>query len=158
MRSASRVAAVIFLCSSIYVMAESHRLQYYDELGPGPGFFPFWLGLVIALLSVIWLIQLRGQANEDMDKRFFSGRKGVLKVTCVVVALVAFTLVVGSLGYKLTMLIFLLSLLTLLGRQNLLLTAGIALLGSFGVFYAFNNWLGVPLPPASIELLQNWGL
>ena len=98
MQRASQVAAVLFLGASIYVMIESQRLEYYDELGPGAGFFPFWLGLAIALLSIIWLIQLRGQAKEGSDSRFFPSRQGVLKVTSIVVALVAFTMLLGSLG------------------------------------------------------------
>ena len=44
------------------------------------------------------------------------------------------------------MLGFYLFLLSALGRQHLVVTGGIALAGSVGVYYVFVHWLGVPLP------------
>ena len=44
------------------------------------------------------------------------------------------------------MLGFYLFILTVLGRQHWVLTGGIALAGSVGVYYVFVHWLAVPLP------------
>lgn len=51
-----------------------------------------------------------------------------------------------TLGFRLTMLAFFLALLSLLGRRHPLETSILALIGSFGTFYLFVEFLSQPLP------------
>lgn len=158
MKAAQLLAGLIFLAASVYVMTEALKLKYYDAIGPGAGFFPFWLGLALGLLSLGWLVQVWRGDGGDLGERFLSSRQGMGRVAVIVLALVLFVALLGPIGFRLAMLGFLLFMLTVLGRKNLLAKVVIALLGSFGFYYAFYNWLGVPLPSARFELLQRLGL
>ena len=158
MKTSQLAAGLIFLAGSVYAMTEALRLKYYDAIGPGAGFFPFWLTLTLGLLSLGWLVQVWRDGSGDPKERFLPSRQGMTRVAVIVIALVLFVALLSPIGFRLAMLGFLLFLLNVLGRQNLLAKAVIALLGSFGFYYAFNNWLGVPLPTASLELLQRLGL
>jgi hypothetical protein len=65
---------------------------------------------------------------------------------------VATTVFLERLGFCLTMLAVYLFLLRALGRQGLIVTALVALAGSFGVYYLFVHWLQVPLPTGILGL------
>ena len=53
---ASAVLACLF---AVFATATwlAHGYALKDALGPGPGFFPFWLGLIGAVLSLVLLVQ-----------------------------------------------------------------------------------------------------
>ena len=62
------------------------------------------------------------------------------------------------LGFQLTMFLFLVFLLMVLGRQALWVTLVVALLGSVGVYHLFGGYLDVSLPAATVKFLANLGL
>ena len=158
MKRVYQVASLVFLAFSIYLLVTSHQMEYMAPTGPGPGFFPVWLGALLAVLSVIWLVQSSIGPNEPIETGFVPSREGALRVFSVVVALAIFSWVVELFGFQLTMLVFLATLLMTLGRQNLMTTAAVAIGGSFGVYYIFTQWLDVSLPASSIDFLRNLGL
>ncbi len=158
MRRIFQVTALLFVALSAYVMVEAHNLHYYTDIGPGAGFFPFWLGGVLALLSLVWLAQVSLRPVAAMEADFIPDQGGKLRLLAILAALVLFNWLLTLLGFRLTMFGFLLFLLVTLGRQNLLVTLTVALVGSFGVDYVFQQWLQVYLPPPSIEFLLNLGL
>ena len=51
-----RIVSTVFLIFSCLVMIESVRLKLDDIHEPGPGFVPFFLGLTLAILSIIAFI------------------------------------------------------------------------------------------------------
>ena len=51
------ITGTVFLLLAAFIAVESLKLRYYTALGPGPGFFPFWLSLILAGLSIIMLVQ-----------------------------------------------------------------------------------------------------
>ncbi len=158
MRRVNQIAALLFLAFSAFLMYQSQSMEYYVDLGPGPGFFPFWLGVLMGVLSTIWLVQVSRGPAEPMEAGFVPGRQGKLRIVAILLAMVFFGWFVDTIGFQLTMLIFMVFLLTALGRQKPIVTVLAALLGSFGVYYAFTQWLDVQLPAASIEFLSNLGL
>lgn len=129
-----------------FLALESMRLRYYTSLGPGPGFFPLWLSILLAILAAAMFWKATFGKPEAMPADFYADRKGYLRVGAVLGALVAVIVLIGPLGFRLVTLGFYLFLLTALGRQHPLVTVIIALAGSFGVYYVFVHWLAIPLP------------
>jgi hypothetical protein len=76
---------------------------------------------------------------------FFPDRAGVVRIACLLGALVAVMLLLDRLGYALTMFLFCGFLLRVLGKQPWWLTAVLTLLGSFGTAFLFRQ-LQVLLP------------
>jgi putative tricarboxylic transport membrane protein len=157
MRRYYQIASVSFLALGIFIVFEGHRLKYYTDIGPGPGFYPVWVGGLIALLSVIWLGEVSFRPVEPMPDDFIPRRDRALHVLATLAALVLYTAGMTLFGFRLTTLAFLVFLLRGLGRVSIAWTAIIALAGSWGVYYAFKQ-LEVFLPVASIDLLGNLGL
>ena len=47
MRLADLIGGVVVLILGLAVVFFSSQLPYYSEYGPGPGFLPLWLGVVL---------------------------------------------------------------------------------------------------------------
>jgi putative tricarboxylic transport membrane protein len=126
---------------------EALRLRYYTSLGPGPGFFPFWLSLALGACALALLAQaVRMPPPEAKSERLWPDRSGAYKILAVLACLIATIVLLEPLGYRLTMLAVYAFLLFTLGRRDYLVMALVSLAGSFGVYYLFVNWLQVPLP------------
>jgi putative tricarboxylic transport membrane protein len=118
-----------------------------DALGPGPGFFPFWLSAVGIALTGGMLVRLaRGSIVLDDAVALLPSRQVALQAGAVLVALTVAAALLEPLGFRLTMLPFIAGLLLALGARSLLAIALTAVAGSFGVFHVFYYWLKVPLP------------
>lgn len=146
MRRPYQVAGGVFLLLAGFVAVEALRLRYYTSLGPGPGFFPFWLALLFGGLALVLLLQATLGPAEPRPADFAADRPGYLRMGAVVLALLAITFLLDVLGFRVTMFLMFAGLLPVLGRQGVLYTLAVALAGSAGVFHVFDRWLKVSLP------------
>jgi putative tricarboxylic transport membrane protein len=146
MRRAYQITGILVLLLAAFVAVNSLALRYYTPLGPGPGFFGFWLALILTGLAVIVILQATFGRSEPMPEDFFSDRTGYLRIGAVVLALVATIYLFEPVGFRLTMFGVCAFLLSALGRQRLVLTLVVSLACSVGVYYVFDQWLRVPLP------------
>lgn len=158
MRRVYQVSSLSFLALSAFVVWEAHSMTYYSKLGPGPGFFPLWLGIVLALLSIAWFLDVSLRPTDPMEPGFVPGRDGIVRISLILASLIAYVMLVDTMGFRLTMLAFLLFLLLTIGHQRAWVIAIISIGGSFGVYYVFHQWLSVHLPKASLDFLRNLGL
>jgi putative tricarboxylic transport membrane protein len=125
---------------------ESFQLSLRDALGPGPGFFPFWLGLLGAALAVFLLTQLHLNRVDLGTEALVFDRAGVRNAVLVLVGLIAATALLEVVGFRLSMLLLIPYLLVALGARNRVAVGICAVAGSFGVYYVFFDLLKVPLP------------
>ena len=120
-------------------------------MGPGPGFFPFWLSLIGAALAVAILIQ-DARSRDTAAADVLPDRRSALQAGAVLFALTAAGALIEPLGFRLTMLLFIAGLLAALGARSPAAIVLTALAGSFGVFHVFYYWLKVPLPIGALGL------
>ncbi|NVO12624.1 MAG: tripartite tricarboxylate transporter TctB family protein [Rhodoplanes sp.] len=146
MRRPYQIAGSLFLLMAVLVGWQSLTMKFYTHLGPGPGFFPFWLAVALGVVSIVMIAQSTFGPSEPMPADFRPTRGGVLRMATVVVTLAATAALLEPLGFRLTMFAALLFLLAALGRQVWFVTVLIAAAGSFGAFQVFDGWLRVALP------------
>jgi hypothetical protein len=140
-----RVAWSALLLFGVFVIYESLQIKYYgSDFGPGPGFFSFWLGILVVGLSAVEIGRTVGK-RVPLPVGFFPDRAGVVRIACLLGALIAVVFLLESLGYSLSMALFCLFLLRTLGKQPWWLTVVLTLAGSFGTAYIF-RLLQVILP------------
>jgi putative tricarboxylic transport membrane protein len=128
------------------VLYEALDLQYYTSLGPGPGFFPFWVALILGVLAACMIYQAMFHEPAALPPDFFPDKRGRLRIGGIVLNMAAAIALLEPLGFRLTMLAFFVVLLLSLGRPRPVVTALVALAGSFGAFFVFDTLLHVPLP------------
>ena len=141
-----QITGLLLLVFAVLVGIGSVNLRYYSSLGPGPGFFPLWLSILLGILSVAMICQATFGKAQARPGNLIASRAGYLRVLAVLGALVGLVVLIEPLGFRLTMFAFYLVLLLSLGRQRLIVSCAIALAGSFGCYYAFTAWLKVALP------------
>jgi putative tricarboxylic transport membrane protein len=149
-RRGRQIACVCLLGIFLAALLTSLDYSLTDALGPGPGFFPFWLSLIGAVLTAGILVQETRSA--DTDALDWPDRPAALQAGAVLLALTAAAVLIEPLGYRPTMLIFIAGLLPALGAHSPAAIALTALAGSFGVFHVFYYWLKVPLPIGALGL------
>ncbi len=145
MNLVDRISWSVLLLFGCFVIYESLQIKYYgSDFGPGPGFFSFWLGILVVGLSGIE-IGRSFRHSLPLPPNFFPNRGAILRIGSLLGALVAVVLLLDRLGYSLTMALFCGFLLRVLGRQPWWLTLVLTALGSFGTAYIFRQ-LQVILP------------
>jgi putative tricarboxylic transport membrane protein len=140
------VGSVCFLALFCFAIWQSLLLPFGDRIGPGPGFFPFWLGLLGAVLSVALIVEVSRLPPDDPKDKLTPDMSAIGRILAVLVLLTAAALVFNTLGFRLTALGFTLLLLPALGARSLIAIPVVSLMASFGVFHTFYYWLKVPLP------------
>jgi putative tricarboxylic transport membrane protein len=142
-----QIACLCLLGVFLPALVTSLGYSLTDALGPGPGFFPFWLSLIGAVLSAVMLAQVTLARTDDaIAISVAPDRQAALRAVGVLIALTAAAALFEPLGYRLTMLPFIVGLLLILGARSPIAISLTALAGSFGVFHVFYHWLKVPLP------------
>lgn len=158
------VVAALVVAIGAAAFIGSRSLGYWDDLGPGPGFFPLWLGVLLVVLGLVWFGQgLRARLRPELARRPAADEEetpdySLPSVLAILVSLCVLAACLEPVGYQVSMLVFLLFHLLVIGGRGLLQSLVIAVVGSFGVFYAFTRLLTVPLPVSSIPILRDLGL
>lgn len=167
-------SALVFVGAAVMVAGAS-RMRLLSTTGPGSGFLPLIVGAVLALISVIFLLQRvvtlrrsrasnpakaasRGLTQAGGPEAGSSPDAGIGRAAVIVASLCLLAWQLEYLGFQLSMLLFLLFHLKVLGRQGWVTTLIVAALGSFGVFLVFSGLLQVTLPRSDIPFLETWGL
>jgi len=125
---------------------ESFKLSLSDALGPGPGFFPFWLAVLGAVLAIALLVQVYLGRVDLRGEELVFDRARMGRAVMTLVALIAATALLEVAGFRLAMLLLIGFLLVVLGARSRTAIAICAVAGSFGVYHVFFDLLKVPLP------------
>jgi hypothetical protein len=144
---ADRVAAVVLLVFAAAFSAGA--LKYYaysSEDGPGPGFLPFWLGLIMAALAALLL--MRHAPASAASEGWLPSGEGRRRVLVVLGATLAFVALIKVLGMVLAAALYLAFLMRYLGRQRWWLTLLVAAAVAGADWLVFAHWLHVPFPEA----------
>jgi hypothetical protein len=90
-----RLFAGALILLGLYVVRNALEYGYMRGATPGPGFFPFWIGLALAGVSAINLVR-SAIGSERLDALF--DRSGFLKALAILTAVVAFILATPWIG------------------------------------------------------------
>jgi putative tricarboxylic transport membrane protein len=135
MKKADRIFGIIGLGLALWSYLESTRLQYMTEFTPGPGFFPFWVGVALAFLSVYLIIDsyVRKPGKKD-DKKILPEKHMLYRVGAIMLMLVVVRYTMNLLGFPLTLALFTTVILLLLEHYSILKSVG------YGIAYAGVTW------------------
>jgi putative tricarboxylic transport membrane protein len=158
MKVADRIAAVLLLLFGVGVMAEARALPSWTGNSPGPGFLPFWLGLLLVCAAAVMLIGSFARAKPllhsagspesppESDEGWRPERRDVVRVA-IVVGMTAGTAVLSlAIGMVIASGLFMAAALTYLRPGHARANSIMALATPPVIWLLFVRWLGVPLP------------
>ncbi|EKD38942.1 MAG: hypothetical protein ACD_75C00555G0004 [uncultured bacterium] len=147
MKKADLITGVVLLVLSGYVIQETWRMPPSATFGPGSGFLPFWLGVLLALLAVILLATVwQREATEKDRKSPFPGAKALIAVGSVLGGLAAYILLLEVLGFLMDTFLYVAFLLGVVEREKWLMALLVAVMTTAGLYIIFQVLLGITLP------------
>jgi putative tricarboxylic transport membrane protein len=152
MRKCNQAMGIILLLLSLFVIFGSRELEYTREFTPGAGFLPFWLGISLAILSIVLLIKntiLKSNKSEDNP---LPRKQAFLRIIIIFGSLFAGVLLLERLGFLLVMTLFTACLLIFLENFRWYKGALISVVMVSAVYGIFKIWLNIPLPSGLLPL------
>jgi putative tricarboxylic transport membrane protein len=132
--------------SSIIVFSGSIRGNIGTVHYPGPGFMPFWAGVVLGFLALVVLAtNARRKKGETGIRSLWTGKRW-RNAFWITVSLFAYAVLLPWLGYLISTVGLMGLMFSLGGRQRWLLQGTGALATSAVTYLLFHNWFEVQLP------------
>jgi putative tricarboxylic transport membrane protein len=155
MNTRDRWSSVFCLGVGLLFIIASFGFSIWDRYGPGPGFFPLFLGVIFFILSLLLFIvkalsKQEGESLAEQDSLRFSAIK---RTVLYLGLLVCFSLLFERLGSLLTILFFIAGVLIWLGKRPIMQSLTISILTSVFTYVVFVRLLGVPLPGGILQKL-----
>jgi putative tricarboxylic transport membrane protein len=154
MRAADLVTAAVLMLLGGVVLYDALRLGIRWGLeGPGSGFFPFWLALLLVLITAALIVQA---ARRD-GVRPFATRERITPVLKVVLPVLGFILLTDppgpwdGVGLYTAAAIYLAFYMRWVGRHGWREVVALSVVVPFVTFLIFERWFLVPMPKGPIE-------
>ena len=145
LREKNFIGSLVFLAVSLLAAFEGYRLKPGNLAEPGAGFFPFYIGIILAALSLVLLIQVLGTRLSRKEEPFaIGGRWGRLLFALALFPVYVYA--VKPLGYLICSFVLMILLLRGVEGQSWKLTFVISVLCTVLSYVVFAKYLGVPLP------------
>lgn len=146
MKKADLITGCVLLILSGFTIWESWRMPESATFGPGPGFLPFWIGVIVAGLAAMLILSAWLRSAGPGGPRIFPGKKGLLSVGLVLLALALYTIFMEPLGFLANTLLFVAFLMAVVQREGIKTTAAVAVLTTAALYIIFHTLLGITLP------------
>lgn len=155
-KTAEFAVAGVFLLLGTIVIFDSVRMgARWGVDGPQPGYFPFYLGVLVcasSLINIALALRIRKEDNATFVE------VGQLKlVLSVLVPSAIFVALIGWLGIYVSATLYVGFFMRWLGRYAWWTLAAVAVGNSTVFFLIFELWFRIPLPKGPLEALLGLG-
>ena len=152
-RDEAIVGIVIFLFGGLTALL-SLKMPIGTFRMAGTGMFPLCLGILLIILSGIFVLKIFFQGKEKQVKKEapIISSESPLQLILFLGTMVLATLFFNRLGYPLISFLLMLGLLRILGIKRWGLNILISVVTSVGSYFVFIQWLGIPMPKGWIGL------
>lgn len=149
MRRAEILCAAALLVVAAIALREALRLSIgWGDIGPRGGFFPFWLGVILAGSSLLTLVQGFRQPRTPQP---FLRQEALRPVLTVLLPIAAAVLLIEIVGFYITAFLYLFGYMRWTGRHAWTTTLLVSLLFPVIIFFVFERWFLIPLPKGLLE-------
>ncbi len=149
------VAAVLFIVGAVVVVQARALGAEWTSDGPGSGYFPFYIGLILCIASAGILYQ--AVVSKKRDTRAFVDREQLVRVLSVFVPAIFYVLAIVFVGIYIASAIYIAVFMVVLGKYPAWKAAVIGFLVSAAFFLMFEVWFKVPLYKGSLDPLAFLG-
>ena len=146
------VVASILLVFGLVVVWQAQLLgASWTSDGPGSGYFPFYIGVIISVSSLGILYQAVFGKNRDTDA--FVDTVQLRRVASVFIPAIVYVLAVNFLGLYLASAIYIALFMIVLGKYSVIKSVVIGFVINAVFFAMFEVWFKVPLYKGSLDPL-----
>ncbi len=149
------VAAVLFVVGAVVVVQARALGAEWTSDGPGSGYFPFYIGLILCIASAGIFYQAVISKKRDRDA--FVDREQLVRVLSVLLPAIVYVLAIVFVGMYVASAIYIAAFMVYLGKYPAWKAALIGLLVSASFFAMFEVWFKVPLYKGTLAPLAFLG-
>ena len=143
------VAAFILLCGAIVIFDSARLGAKWGEDGPEAGYFPFYIGLLLCIASVVNLLSALAAARRDASD--FVQLRALKLVFSVLIPTAIYVGLISPLGLYLASTVFIAFFMRWLGKYPWWIVAAVSIGNSVVFFVVFEVWFKIPLPKGPLE-------
>ena len=156
MRATELVVAALLFVAGAVVVYDSYRLgSKWGSDGPQSGYFPFYIGLLICISSVINFAQ--ALMTRRMDPEIFVAWGPFKLVLTVLIPAAVYVLGVKYIGIYLASAIYIALFMAWLGKYSWLRSIAVGVAVNVSFFLMFEVWFKVPLYKGDLDPLRFLG-
>ena len=154
--TADLVVAACLMAIGVVVVVEARRLgaEWRDD-GPGAGYFPFYIGLILLVCSAAIFVQALRARKTDTST--FVDSVQMKRVLSVLGPCVVYVAAIMLLGIYIASAIFIALFMIVLGRYSVLRSVLVGVLVNALFFAMFEVWFKVPLYKGALHPLAFLG-
>ncbi len=155
-RNAELVMALVMSAFSLFLMAESAKLDigWVRGFGPGSGAWPFWLSVGMLLCCIVtlvrWFLRLTPESRSD---EAYMDHKTLQIFLVTTIALTVMLGLIHLIGTYFAVMLLLLFYVRIVGRHSWVTTLSLALGLPVGLFFFFEATMKILLPKGYSEPL-----
>ena len=150
------IVAVVTFAFGVLLMVEARRLgNTWTSDGPGAGYFPFYIGVIIAVASLGIFYQ--AVFSKSRDTGTFVNRSQAVRVLSVLLPAALFVLVAMFLGLYVASAIYISTFMIVLGKYPPVRSIVLSVVIVAVFFLMFEVWFKVPLFKGSLDPLRFLG-
>jgi len=168
-RTMEIVVALLLLGGCAIVLYDCFRIGFgwREGEGPAPGYFPFWVAVILGISSLINLVNaIRGEGSGEI----FVALRPFGRVLAVLLPSFVYVLLIGGLslgpfprlgigepisfpglGIYVASAIFIFAFMIVVGREGPLKALSVSIGVPIALFFMFEKWFLVPLPKGPLE-------
>ena len=139
-------AGIIILLLGIVSLFISLDYSYAGIVGPGPGFFPIWLSVVLIILAIWYIIESVKGKNESGEE--WPRGEALKRIGFIIMSLISYFVLFLLVGFLWAGIIFLVIL--FYKEYKWYVTASLSVGITLFIYVMFNNVLKVHLPASGI--------
>jgi len=147
------VGIVIFLFGGMTTLL-SLRMPIGTFRMAGTGMFPLCLGILLMILSGIFILKIffQGQKGQVKKEASIESSESPMQLILFLGTMALATLFFNRLGYPLTSFLLMLALLRILGMKRWGTNILISVVAAVGSYFVFVQWLNIPMPKGWIGI------
>jgi putative tricarboxylic transport membrane protein len=147
------IVAVVVMVLGAMVIYDAQRIgSGWSDDGPKPGFFPFWIGAILILSSIINLVLALRMPIENFVT------KGQAKdVLTVLLPMFVYVGLIQVLGIYVASIIYVAAFMVYIGKYSWAKALVVSVGTSVFFFFMFERWFKVPLIKGPLETMLGLG-
>ena len=137
------ISGAVLAALGVFIITQARSWDYYTLDGPGPGFFPFWYGVAMVVLSLL-LVLNAARADGDGDSKVDWPATG--RAMTVWLAFALSVGLMGFLGFLISFALLAFFLVAVVFRRPFTTAAVVAVASALAFHLIFPVALSVSLP------------
>lgn len=156
-RTMEVATGVVIMALAALVMWDSNRMgSGWTDMGPAPGYFPFWIGLFLAFAGLVNAIAAFLPGNKAGGEVPFVTRQRFKSVLAVYIPTVLYVVLMQYVGLYVAAALYISGFMMLNGKYPFLSTLKYAIPVPVFLFFMFEVWFLIALPKGPLEAMLGY--